>query len=257
MATVLRLNELTREEVLGIAPRATVVLPVASTEQHGPHLPLLTDCALGETIALRSVEHASKRIPVLLAPVLPFGNSQHHLFACALSLRSTTLLAVLNDLADSLVASGFKRLFVLNSHGGNDECVKLLAKDLVLRHDVAIAACSYWEVGEASAKEVGAAELGAYPGHAGGFETAIMMAVAPSLVRQSRLPREVLDPPAVWSRKVAPGLVIQKAGEWERIGGYSDAPTKATPQLGAKLLDAISLAVGEAIVAFHNLADYR
>lgn len=255
MASGLRLNELTREEVMDLAPRTTVVLPVASTEQHGPHLPLLTDCALGEAIAVRAVEHASRSIPVLLAPVMPFGNSQHHLFACALSLRSSTLIAVLNDLADSLVASGFRRLFILNSHGGNDECVKLLAKDLVLRHEVTVAACSYWQVAEASAKEAGVAELGSYPGHSGGFETAAMMAVAPSLVRQSRLPHEDPDPRAIWSRRVAPGLVIQKAGEWERIGGYSDAPTRATPQIGARLLDAIGQAVGEAIVAFHHAAD--
>ena len=254
MASFLRLDEMTRDGLREMAPRATVVLPAASTEQHGPHLPLQTDRALTEAVALRAVETAGARVPVVLAPTLAFGSSHHHLVYAALSLRSSTFIAVLNDLADSLVGAGFRRLFVLNGHGGNDECVKLLAKDLVLRSPVAIAAASYWDVGGAAARVAGEAGLKNFPGHSGGFETALMMAVAPQLVRLDRLPSGDPNPPRITGREVASGVAVQKGGEWERIGGYTDSPTGATAELGNRLLAAIADAVADALVAFHKAA---
>lgn len=254
MARVLRLGELTREDVRELAPRTTIILPTASTEQHGPHLPLNTDTALGEAVAMRAAEMAATEVPVVVAPVLALGNSGHHLFSCALSLRSTTYLAVLNDVGDSLVASGFQRIFVLNSHGGNAECVKLMAKELVLRHQVAVAVGAYWELAEAAILKAGGEGIGRLPGHSGGFETSMMMAVAPELVRRERMPLKEVQPPAIWAQGVAKGLVVQKSGEWERIGGYTDAPLRASSEAGKTLLEVISRAVADAIVGFHRAA---
>jgi len=254
MVHALRLAELTREDVRELAPNTTAILPTASTEQHGSHLPLNTDAVLGEAITLRAAELAGAEIPVVVAPVLALGNSGHHLFSCALSLRSSTYLAVLNDVADSLVATGFKRIFVLNSHGGNDECVKLVAKDLVLRHQVAIAVGAYWELAEEAILKAGGEEIGRMPGHSGGFETSMMMAVAPELVRRDRMPVKDPQPPAIFAQGIAKGLVVQKFGEWARTGGYTDAPSKASSEVGETLLEAISRAVADAIVAFHQAA---
>ncbi len=252
MAHTLRLGELTREDVRELAPHATVILPTASTEQHGPHLPLSTDTLLGEAVALRAAELASAEVPVVVAPVLNVGISGHHLFSCALSLRSSTYLAMLNDVADSLVTSGFKRIFILNSHGGNDEVVKLLAKELVLRHEVAVAAGGYWELAESAILKAGGEQVGRLPGHSGGFETAMVMAVAPELVREDRMPASDPQPAPIFARGIAKGLVVQKHGEWARSGGYTDAPTRASAEAGKILLDAISRAVAGAIVAFHR-----
>lgn len=254
MADALRLSDLTRDDVRELAPRATIILPTASTEQHGPHLPLNTDSSLGEAVCLRAAKLAAAEIPVVVAPTLAFGNSGHHLVFCAISLRSSTYIDVLNDVADSLVASGFRRIFVLNSHGGNDECVKLLAKDLVLRHQVAVAAGSYWQVAEEAILKAGGAGVGQLPGHSGGFETSMMMAVAPDLVRRDRMPVKDPQPPAMSALGIAKGLIVQKAGEWERVGGYSDAPVNASPEVGEALLETISRAVADAIVAFHRAA---
>ncbi len=252
MTHSLRLGELTREEVRELAPRATVILPTASTEQHGPHLPLNTDAALGEAVAMKAAELAAAEVPVVVAPVLPVGNSGHHLFACALSLKGSSYLAFLSDVADSLVASGFTRIFVLNSHGGNDEGVKLMAKELVLRHPVAVAAGAYWELADAAIRQAVGETTVRLPGHSGWFETSMMMAVAPELVRRDRMPSTAAEPPAVWARGIAQGLMVQMAGEWARIGGYTDSPAQATPEAGKALLEAISRSVADAIVAFHR-----
>ena len=115
-----------------------------------------------------------------------------------------------------------------------------------------MAACSYWQVGEPAAKATGATDLVKGPGHSGAFETAMMMAVAPELVRTDRIPEKSPEPPAFWARDIAPGLVVQKAGEWERIGGYTDEPQLATPEKGAVLLEAMSKAVADAIVTSHR-----
>lgn len=254
MTDSLRLEELTREEVRELAADATVLVPVAATEQHGPHLPLQTDSLIGEAVAFRAATAAAAHVPIVVAPLLPYGYSAHHLFACAMSLTSATFLSVVNDLADSLAVSGFRRLFFLTSHGGNTECVRLLAKDVVTRHDVAVAGCAYWEVAESAARGAGVEELGFFPGHAGGFETSVMLALAPDRVRLDRLPREDPSPLPFARRVVAPGLMLQKAGEWPRIGGYSDAPIHATAEAGHRLLGAIAGAVSQAIVAFHREA---
>lgn len=254
MANRLRLDELTREELRELAPHTTIILPTASTEQHGPHLPLNTDAVLGEAVARKAAEMAAAEVPVVVAPVITLGNSGHHLFSCALSLRSTTYLAVLTDVADSLVASGFKRIFVLNSHGGNEECVKLMAKELVLRHQAAIAVGAYWDVAREAILKTAGAGIGRIPGHSGGFETSMMMAVAPELVRRDRMPSKDPQPPGIWTQDIAKGLMVQKTGEWERTGGFTDAPLNASPEAGKILLQAISRAVADAMVAFHRAA---
>src|SRR3712207_8760883 len=74
-----RLAELTREELRRRLPDATVVIPIGATEQHGPHLPLMTDHLMAETIALRAAGLVPPDVDVLVAPVLPFGCSSHHL----------------------------------------------------------------------------------------------------------------------------------------------------------------------------------
>jgi creatinine amidohydrolase len=253
---VLRLEELTREEVLDLAPRATLILPTAATEQHGPHLPLVTDCVIGEALALRTAELAAREVPVVVAPVMPFGNSHHHLAYTALSLRSETYLAVLRDLVDCAVQSGFRRLFFLNSHGGNDDCIRLVARDLVLRSDVAVGACSYWSVARETPRAVGVEGLWAYPGHAGGFETSLMLSLAPQLVRQERFPNDQEHPRIIGNQNVAPGLLVVKSGEWKRIAGYTEAPVKATPEVGEKALAYIADELARAVVAFHRAVAY-
>jgi creatinine amidohydrolase len=259
MNELYQLGELTREEARDLGARSTVVLPISSTEQHGPHLPLVTDALLAGAVASRAAKLAAASVPVVLAPMLPYGSSHHHLFASAMSLQSSTFFAVMNDLADSLVRSGFRRILLLNGHGGNDEVVKLVTKDSVLKHEVAVAACSYWQVAEVEVRSLVASKLGSfpgsYPGHSGWFETSMMLAVDPHLVRTDRLPDSGPEPVAFSHRGIARGLAVQRSGEWQRIGGYSDAPGGASAEIGEMMLNIIIEKVAEAIVAFHRAVD--
>src|SRR5207247_1868778 len=96
VSTLRRWGELTREELGALAPEALLLLPIGSTEQHGPHLPTSTDAALVTAVAERAAEAAEAPETIVLAPTLAYGASQHHLpFGATLSLRPATLALVL------------------------------------------------------------------------------------------------------------------------------------------------------------------
>jgi creatinine amidohydrolase len=250
----LHFHELTRTEIGQWAPDATVVLPVAAIEQHGPHLPVLVDSLIAENISFAAATQASQHIPILVCPVVTYGASHHHLiYPGAMSLSTGTLIQVLYELADSLVSSGCRRIYLLNSHGGNEECVRLAARELALRHPVVAGAASYWTIAwEAIVQEGRAASLGILPGHAGGFETSLMLAMRPDLVRTDLLPLPNRRPLPTTPRDPAIGPLIQRHGSWAAIDGYSDDAGLASADSGKLLLEMISRTVAEELVRFHH-----
>lgn len=242
------LDGLTRAELRKRAPSATVVLPLASTEQHGPHLALATDRVLAERVARAAAGGAAEQVPVLVAPALAYGSADHHRFAGALSLSAGTLAQVLVDLLRSLALAGVSRVFLVNGHGGNTDAMRLAAKDVVNSHRLTVASCNYWDV---AANELVALSP-EVPGHAGHFETSLMLAVAPDLVRADLRPDHAVGPPALFAAPPATGISVDSAGEWERVDGYTDASADASAETGRRLYDAIVGKLAEAIVAFHR-----
>src|SRR5260370_8834953 len=109
--------EMNREQLTAEAPAALAILPIGATEQHGPHLPTGTDCFTVENVARAAAEHASAEVPIIIAPVLPFGSSHHHfVFGATLSFSTQTYYPVLCDLLESLVTDGLTRTFLINTH---------------------------------------------------------------------------------------------------------------------------------------------
>jgi creatinine amidohydrolase len=241
---VIRLDQRPWREVRAAGERGAIaVLPVGSQEQHSEHLPMGTDTLLAEAVVDAAVGLLGDDGPELVRlPALPFGHSPHHLFAAAVSLSATTLLAVLDDALDSLVRSGFRRVLLVNGHAGNDEVVRLAVKRCAERTDVALGACSYWTL-------AGPGEPPQAPGHAGWFETSLLLAAHPDLVRPAAPWREP-DPPALFHRSPAPGLVVARHGEWERVGGATDDAGDADPESGRRLLAGRAEALAAAIRAF-------
>ncbi|WP_345610645.1 creatininase family protein [Pseudonocardia adelaidensis] len=241
---MIRLDQRPWREVRAAGERGAVaVLPVGSQEQHSEHLPMGTDTLLVEAVVDAAAGLLGDDGPELVRlPALPFGHSPHHLFAAAVSLSATTLLAVLDDALDSLVRSGFRRVLLVNGHAGNDEVVRLAVKRCAERTDVALGACSYWTL-------AGPGEPPQSPGHAGWFETSLLLAVHPDLVRAAAPWREP-DPPALFHRSPAPGLVVARHGEWERVGGATDDAGDADAETGRSLLAARAGVLAAAIRAF-------
>ncbi|MFT4039857.1 MAG: creatininase family protein [Thermomicrobiales bacterium] len=250
-ARPLLFSEITRDDAAARAPGALAVLPIAATEQHGPHLPLGTDTYIVEHVARQAAALAAREIDVLVTPTLAVGSSHHHFpFGGTLSLDAETYARVLRDLVVSLLRDGFQRVFVLNGHGGNHELMQVAVRDLALEHPANFAAASYWDLAR-TALEREADVLGRLPGHAGHFETAMIMAIRPELVREP-LPRRS---EAAIARAAVPSTPyrLERYGHWTQIGGHTDTPLEATPERGAALLEIVIPAVAETFVEFARL----
>lgn len=245
-------EEHTREQLRALAPHALVLLPVGAVEQHGPHLPVGTDRFTAEYIA-RAAAAAAAPTPVLVAPTLPFGSSQHHLpFGGTLSLGTETYYRVLSDLCESLIVCGFRRIFILNGHGGNNELIQLVARDMALKHPAHLAAAAYWTIAWDALVAAQAHRHAGLPGHAGTFETSLIMALRPELVREPRPHRD--NPPDTDARSFYAPYRAELHGAWPRMLGYTDSPDQADAERGERYLEAIVGAVAGALTEFYHSA---
>src|SRR5690349_11710501 len=239
--------EMTREELRAIAAETTVVLPLGATEQHGPHLPAGTDFFTVEHLARASAERASSEVAITVAPALPFGSSDHHLiFGATLSLRTETYYRVLTDLLRSLVTDGFRRVFLLNGHGGNHELAELAARDIALELPIRIAAASYWTIAWDALIDLQAHRGCRLPGHAGIFETSMMLSLRPELVAPERPHRDYIED------NFRPPYRDERHGFWKEIDGYSDSPDGGSAERGRRYFEAVVGAVARAFVEFAN-----
>ena len=249
-------HEMTREQIRRIAPNATAVLPTAAIEQHGPHLPVWTDALVCETVARRAAEGASGQASIVVAPILPFGSSHHHYpFPGVLSLASPTFIAAVVDVLEGLVRSGFRKLVILNGHGGNSDLIGVIGQDMVNRlgHPVSVASANYWDIAGQALSEARLSPGKYEPGHAGHFETSLVLALRPDLVDREAMAAapEVKD-----DGGLSVGLhggVVQQHGLWGAGRGYTDNPATATAEAGQEYLDLIVTRVADFLVAFHRL----
>jgi creatinine amidohydrolase len=229
VSTVRRWDALTREEIGELAPSALTVVPVGSTEQHGPHLATGTDAALVTHIAERAGEVASQPQTILLAPTLVYGASDHHLpFGGTLSLRVETFQHVLADLLRSAAGAGCRRVFILNGHGGNTAACALAAAEVAREHGLLCASAIYSQLLEPGTVDA------PLPGHAGRFETSLMLSIAADRVRMDRAHAS----PGGAALERHRGVVVGDPGRWHELDGFTDRPETATAEFGADLLEA-------------------
>lgn len=244
--------ELTRDAVSRVVPNATVLLPTAAIEQHDPHLPIVTDSCIITALADRIAQAAS--VPILVGPTVCYGASQHHFpFPGVMSLSSRSFAHILRDLLDSLARSGARRVYLLNGHGGNDELVRLVAREEAPLKDLAIGAASYWSLAWEGLLGIEAhTQIGPLPGHAGHFETAMMLALRPDLVRHAAIPVAGSDAAigSVWPADFHGTVNLPRIPT--AASGTSDDATRATVAWGNELLRVVVRDVTTAIEVFHR-----
>jgi creatinine amidohydrolase len=114
-----------------------VILPIGSTEQHGPQLPVCTDDLLAQRWAIDAASMARQAgIDVLVMPTIHYGNAQHHMgFAGTISLSFETLKNLTFEVGDCVLRHGFRKLVILNVHGGNRYAVRAAAVDLAVKYE--------------------------------------------------------------------------------------------------------------------------
>ena len=164
--------------------RAVAVLPVAATEQHGPHLPVSVDTTLVNGVINASLAHLPADLPVLFLPTQQVGKSNEHIrFPGTLTISAQTLISVWMELGACVARAGFKKLVLLNSHGGQVSVMDIVARDLRTAHDLIVYHTSWYNLPLGS-EVTGhfSPEEHRFGIHAGDIETSMMLALAPQLV---------------------------------------------------------------------------
>lgn len=216
----------------------TAVFAVGSTEQHGPHLPTMTDARIGDVLAERV---ARKLGHALQARTIDVGLSEHHLpFAGTISLKPETLMLILRDYMDSLTRHGFTRIVIIPSHGGNFTTVRRAIEEARQAHpgiDItgftdfpALAESLYQGSAEfgISAEESGA--------HAGENETSIMMALEADLVAADRFAPGYRGPMGDTEMK----LIFEKGMPALSSNGILGDPRRASAEKGEAYLERLA-----------------
>jgi creatinine amidohydrolase len=181
-------KELTAEALRAkAAANAIVVLPVASMEQHGPHLPVGVDTILCEGLCKAGAESAADDVPVVVAPTLWCGMAEHHMaFGGTFTFDIPTYRAVLLAFLKSLERHGFRRILIVNGHGGNIAALNAFLPDFARETGLKIRSATYFELAASDLAPV--LEDQKTVQHACEVETSLMMVLAPDTVRHDRLP---------------------------------------------------------------------
>ena len=168
---------------------AIVVVPVGSMEQHGLHLPVKVDALLATEVARRAALKVQTHQPILVTPTVWCGLAEHHMDFCGtLTLDFETFHALLRNLCRSIRHHGFRRIFLLNGHGGNIAALNVICSELVRELEgLRVVSGTYWTLPEVAEKFAEILEVQQNVRHAGEAETSMMLALEPELVDQSIL----------------------------------------------------------------------
>lgn len=230
------LHDLTWPEVKELLPNIKMaIIPVGSTEQHGPYGAFDYDAACSREFSKRLGERLYPH--VLVAPGVQIGVSGHHIrFPGSITLRPDTLVDVIMDVAWSLRQHGIRKFFIANGHGGNLPAIAVAANRLKQEcgDEVAWATVPYDGVRDISAKH----EKTLVNGHACEIETSIMLYLWPKSVQKHKLTKGDILPAVIERRKLG-GAIAQEARYFHEVtanGCLGDA-TFASEEIGKELVE--------------------
>ena len=231
-----------------------IVLPTGATEQHGPHLPCFVDTVISSGVVGHALAKLPAEVPAFAMAPITYGKSEEHLhFPGTMTVSGETLLATMNEIGESVYRAGFRKLLIVNGHGGQPQIMEIAAREMRLRHGDYIVVPSFtWRVPNVAGRFLSDKEkkLAMHAGHA---ETAIMLALAPDTVHMERavanyppeFPSKLLSadgrPACAWTaRDFGPSGII---GD----------PLPATREQGLEILESLALGWSQAITELHQL----
>jgi creatinine amidohydrolase len=224
---------------------AIVILPVAALEQHGPHLPVEVDSRLGEEVAARTARKVAARgQAIVVLPVLWTGLSEHHMsFSGTVTLDFPVFSAMVEGVVRSVLRDGFKRVVLLNAHGGNENALRTITDDLTPKLGVPIVQFTYWYAAAVAIAKILETQGGLQ--HACEAETSMMMAVRPELVAEDRIPLAKVNMTPDIADVVGGGVYRWRAIGARSASGVIGNPEAASKEKGERLFDAISDALAD------------
>jgi creatinine amidohydrolase len=229
-----------------------IILPTGAIEQHGPHLPCAVDSLICTAIVGAALEALDAAIPAYAIPTINYGKSNEHVhFPGTFSVDFSTLYHTLLGVAEGVYRSGFRKLLLVNSHGGQPQILQMVARELRIRYaDFIVIFYGVWDV-PWDKSEIAEEELRCSM-HAGHDETALMLAIAPELVKmelaEKHLP-EVFPCPTLSTGKPVLGWCSLDFGPSGVIGD----PTQATLQHGQKIFAELTQSWVQAITEVYHM----
>ena len=209
------------------------LLPVGSTEQHGPHAPLGTDHLTAEAVAASAAEVREENgREVVVAPAIPVGIAEEHRrFSGTLWVSPDNFRGYVRDVLTSLAAHGWSKVVVVNGHGGNVGALREVCAD-VTRHEDAYTVPFTWF------DAIGATGMG----HGGPVETALLRAVDPDLVRDDRIDEARAGASDGWGEWMSGTNLAFDSAEFTDSGAVGD-PSEGTEERGEELLERATVAL--------------
>lgn len=239
------------------------VLPVAATEQHGPHLPLSVDTDIIEAILGAAAAHTPAELPAYILPTQAVGYSpEHQRFPGTLNLRPETVIALWTDIGASVAQAGVRKLVFFNGHGGHTSVMDIVARELRSRFDLIVYSVSWFNLplidpqGQDLNRLIDPSEH-RFGIHAGQVETAIMLASKPSLVRP-----EFAQHFASTAQTRAQNYALLGNGKTAKLGwqtqdynpqGAVGNASLATPELGTVLVQAAGRSLAALLLEISQL----
>ena len=218
---------------------AIAIIPIGSIEQHGPHLPVQVDALLAGEVALRAARLVANHTPTIVLPTIWSGLAEHHMsLGGTLTLDLQTFMGLVRGIVRSVVRNGFRRILLLNGHGGNMTALNALVGDLSAELSLPIALATYWIPPQREFAEI----LDEQPSvaHACEAETSMLLALRPDLVDMASL--DHIDPPREWAGGGSDIYVWQSVADWSP-SGVAGRPKAASADKGERLLKAAAEAL--------------
>ncbi|OUL31176.1 creatinine amidohydrolase [Nostoc sp. RF31YmG] len=219
-----------------------IIQPVGAIEQHGPHLPLIVDAAIGVGVLGKALAKLDSSIPAYALPSINYGKSNEHWhFPGTITLSTETLTAIIMEVGDSIYRAGFRKLVLMNSHGGQPQVMQLAARDLHVKYgDFSVFPLFTWRVPNIT-KELLTPKEAKLGMHAGDAETSLMLALLPEQVKLDKAlaeypPEQSQSSLLSWEGQLPVAWVTRDISQSGVIG---DATT-ATKEKGDRILESVS-----------------
>jgi creatinine amidohydrolase len=238
-----RYEEFTWPEIReAVAENRVVVLPVGTVEQHGPHLPLVTDVLTATEMSRMAVERTPHE--AVLMPSVYYSFNEHHLdFPGTIAVEGQTIVNYVTDIGKSLAHHGFRKILLVNGHGSNVPFLDVAARNITNKTDAICAMVSWWSlIPKALLQELRESEFPGGMAHGCELETSVLLYLRGDLVQFDKAKRDINFQPTeffYWDLAVPSPVFFQEwFSRYSKTGTVGD-PTKATKEKGEKFVKAV------------------
>jgi len=240
-------QELWRHELLAALEHDPVVIvPVGSVEQHGPHCPMDVDISHTQALAVATAL-AVDDFPVIVAPPVWIGLTHYNMGEVGTITASVeTYIALLSEICRSIWANGFKRIILVNGHGGNRDIIRVVSTKLA-EEDIWMLPITYWEMVPEVLVDHAETDPG-FIGHGGEWETSLQLYLRPDMIDQ---PRMVADPERTGFSDDIRRFTGFPERRREREHGVHGNPMTASAEKGEKLFSAARERLVEVCRQYH------